>query len=169
MKKPAACSLLTLVVACGGQTDDAGSTTTVGGAPPSGFYALTITTTADTCTPARVEGEQGARLVYAKAGEVNIPIPFVEGSSPRQDMPWSGISLKSLAGCSGARVGISVAHKTSDSFAVDVTERWEGASACTGTLPPVFGVPSSDCSATRRFEFTLVKACPATVGGMSCS
>lgn len=169
MKKSVASALLALV-ACGGETDNEGSATTVGGDPPSGFYALTITTTADTCTPARVKGDRGAILVSAKAGVVNIPMLFVEGGPPRQDVPWSGTNLNDFAGCTGSKVDISVAHKSSDSFGVDITERWEDVSACAGKpVAPGFGVPSSDCTATRRFEFTLVKACPATVGGVSCS
>lgn len=137
--------------------------------PPSGFYALTITTTADTCTPVRVKGDRGAMLVSASAGGVNIPIPFVEGDVPRQDVPWSETNLNDFAGCTGATVNLSVAHKSSDSFGVDITERWENVSACAGkSAARALGVPSSDCTATRRFEFSLVKACPATVGGASC-
>ena len=169
MTKLVASALLALV-ACGGETDNEGSATTVGGDPPSGFYARTITTTADACTPARVKGDRGNVLVSAKADGANIPIPFVEGGPPRQDMPWSGTSLNDFAGCTGSRVDISVAHKSSDSFEVDVTERWEDVSACAGKPAAlVLGVPSSSCTATRRFEFTLVKACPATMGGVSCS
>ena len=168
MKESVASALLALVVACGGETDDPGSATTGGGDPPIGFYGLTITTTADTCTPPRANGDQGTLLVSAKAGGVNIPMPFVEGSAPRQDVPWSGTSLNAFLGCTGSKVDISVAHKSSNSFEVDITERWERVSACTGK-PPLFGVPSNECTATRRFEFTLVKACPATVGGVSCS
>ena len=168
MEKTLASALFSMVVACGGETNDTGSATPVGGDPPSGFYALTITTTADTCTPARVKGDRGTNLVFANAGGVNIPIPFVEGGPPRQDVvPWSGTNLTDFLGCTGSNVDISVTHKSSDSFDVDLTERWEGVSACTGKSPEL-GVPSSECTATRRFEFTLVKACPATLGGVSC-
>ena len=83
MRKSVVSALLTLVVACGGEADNAGSPTTAGGDPPSGFYALKITTTADTCTLARVQGDRGTVLVSAKADAINIPIPFAEGGPPR--------------------------------------------------------------------------------------
>ena len=90
--------------------------------------------------------------------------------TPRQDLPWSGTTANDFRGCTGSKVDISVAHKSSDSFEVDLAERWAGISvACAGDpTAPLFGVPSSECHATRKFEFRLVKACPATVGGQSC-
>jgi len=166
MKYSLFASAVVVAAACGGEMDD-GAATPASGDPPSGFYALTIVTTDDTCTPARATGDRGTALVMADANGVNVPIPFVDGGPPRQDVPWAGTTLNDLADCPGTTLGLSIVHRSSDAFAVDVTERWRGVAACASSSS-LLGVPSDECTATRRFEFTLVDACPATVDGASC-
>jgi hypothetical protein len=163
MKRSVASTLLAAVVACGDDSQNADSATEPGGDPPTGLYALTIVTTADTCTPSRAKGYLGTMRLVAGDG-VNIPIPSGEGSSPtRQDVPWSGTSLVDVAGCSGSTMDIAIKHKSKDALALDITEDWKGLSACAGQpSASVFALPSTECTATRRFEFSLVKACPAS-------
>ena len=126
-------------------------------------------TTDDNGSPARATGDRGTALVMANANGANIPIPFVDVGPPRQDVPWAKTTLNDLAGCTGTTLALSMVHRSSDSFAVDVTERWRGVAACASSSSSLsFGVPSGECTATRRFEFTLIDACPATVDGASC-
>lgn len=165
-----ASSLVGMLLACGGQTDGpaANSDPSPAGEPVSGFYALTIATTADSCTPARLAGDQGTVLLVASGQAVNIPLLFTE-PGPRQDLPWSGSRQVDFAGCAGSTLGITVLDKSNRSLTVEVAERWQGLASCsTHANAPLLGVPSGECGATRRFEMTLVAACPATVGGVSC-
>jgi hypothetical protein len=162
-----------LVAACGGAVDEGGagddaaaSNDSPDGTPKAGFYSLKITSNADTCTPSRVSGDRGTVLVATNKEGANIPLLFSDGPPALQDVAWTGTHV-TLAGCPQSQFELSVVRKSTESLAVDVTEHWlvSGCASPSPSLP----LPKADCSATRRYEFSLVKACPATLNGTTCT
>lgn len=138
-------------------------------APPqsvkSGIYDFTTTSVSDTCTPKRAVFS-GSTDVHQRGDAVSLMIPdsaITFASRTRFDIPLGGYErtrVAPLGECPSGTVKTKLdVTSYGNPFIVELVKEFTDVKPGTGNCAT--DIPSADCKATLRFEYTLVFECAA--------